>query len=268
MPTAERPLGLVLSRGYLNRGQEALARRARDDARSALLCIFLNQRQFGPGEEYALYPRDAERDLALAEAGGFDVLWLPTEQDIYPKGFMTEVRAAPIEGALQSVVRPEVLRAHLTSVLRVLGMTGARAVYYGERDLHKAAVLRLVLRDLAMDVEVSEVPTVREEDGLSLGAMNTRLRTEERGNAPRLYAALQEAQELFSCHGEVDATRLLGRTSAALTRIPGFRLQYVLLMDPVTLTERQHAAPGDLLLAGGSFGRTRLRDVVRLPARA
>ena len=240
-------------------------RAAQQDGLLAVLCIFLSHRQFGPGEEYALYPRDSQHDLEFALAEGVDVLWLPKETEVYPPGFGTELRMPELEKALYGVVGPEVLRAQLTSVVRLIGLSRAQALYYGEQDWYKAAATRIALGDLALPTQVLIAPTLRAEDGLALGSMNARLRPEERRSAALIFQALQDAQNLFTRHGESEATRLLGRTSAALTRIPGFRLQYVHLMDPVTLAERSRAVPGDLLMAGGYFGRTRLQDAVRLP---
>ncbi|MDA8345799.1 MAG: pantoate--beta-alanine ligase [Thermaerobacter sp.] len=260
-----RQVGLIITRGYLHEGHGALVHSVQDQGRLAVLCVFLNQRQFGPGEDYALYPRDSRHDVEFAEQVGVDVLWLARDQDVYPPGFCTEVRMPQLENALHGVTGPEVLRAQLTAVVRLIGLARAQAVYYGEQDWYKAAALRIALTDLAIGTVVETTPTKREADGLALRSLNERLRPEERRSASLIYGALQEAQELFSRHGEVEATRLLGRTSAALTRIPGFRLQYVHLVDPATLSERRRASPGDLLMAGGYFGRTRLDDAVRLP---
>ncbi len=258
------PIGLVVTRGYLHAGHGALVRAAHEMGRAVVLCIFLSHRQFGPGEDFTLYPRDSERDREFAEQAGVDVFWQPAEEDVYPRGMSTEVHMPRLEQAINGVVRPEVLRSQITAMVRLIGLTKAASVYYGEQDWYKAAAMRIVLSDLAVGTEIETVPTRRAEDGLALGSLNERLRPQERQSAARIFEALKWAQELFA-NGEVEATRLLGRTSAALTRIPGFRLQYVHLVDPATLAERPKAAPGDILMAGGYFGRTRLDDAVRLP---
>jgi pantoate--beta-alanine ligase len=258
------PIGLIVTRGYLHGGHGALVRTAHERGRAVVLCVFLSHRQFGPGEDFTLYPRDSERDREFAEQEGVDILWQPTEEDVYPRGMATEVHMPRLEHALSGVVRPEVLRSQLTAMVRLIGLTRASSVYYGEQDWYKAAAMRIALSDLASGTEVETVPTRRADDGLALGSMNERLRPQERQSAARIFEALKWAQELFT-NGEVEATRLLGRTSAALTRIPGFRLQYVHLVDPGTLAERTKAAPGDILMAGGYFGRTRIDDAVRLP---
>lgn len=254
-----------MTRGYLHEGHAALVSLAQAHGLRAVVCAFLSHRQFGPGEDYALYPRDKRHDEEFAEAAGVDVLWLPSEEDVYPRGLSTEVHMPQIEQVLSGVVHADILCAQVTATLRLVGLARAETVYYGEQDWYKAAATRIALADLAIRTQVEVAPTSRAPDGLALGTMNERLRPEERRSASYVFRALQEAQNLFAQHGEVESTRLLGRTSAALTRIPGFRLQYVHLLNPTTLVEQHRASPGDLLMVGGYFGRTRIADAVRLP---
>ena len=241
-----------------------MVRKAREDGYCVVLAIFLHQRQFAPGENVALYPRDPERDLDVARECAADVLWDVREEDAYPPGFATELLQRGLERTLSGVIHPEVLRIQLTTSVRLLNILGARSAYFGELDSYKALALRQTLSDLALPAEVRLAPTARETDGLAYSSLNVNLYPEERRNATQIYSTLREAQRLFAKEGETEVTRLLGRTSAALTRIPGFRLQYVRLLDPTTLLERTHAHLGDIVMTGGYFGRTRLSDAVHL----
>jgi hypothetical protein len=175
------------------------------------------------------------------------------------------VRLPSIERTLSGVVHPEVLRSQVTLTVRLLSLVGARAVYFGELDWYKARAVGRALLDLGLRCEVQIVETARSELGLAYAALNAKLSPEELRNATRIYACLKDARSLFADRGEHEVTRLLGRTSAALTRIPGFRLQYVHLLDPDTLLESDRAHTGDILMIGGFFGRTRVADAIRLP---
>lgn len=265
LATGNEP-ALILTRGFLHPGHRQLAAAAAAAGYATVLGIFLHPRQFAPGDSPSLYPRDASGDLERAALYGVDVFWRVEERDVYPPGFATELCLPPVERTLSGVVHPEVLRSQITLTFRLLSLAKAQAVYFGELDWHKARSVERVLKDLALPCEVRVVDTARDEHGLAYSALNAKLTPEELLSAGRIHGCLSDAQTLFAVRGEDEVTRLLGRTSAALTRIPGFRLQYVHLLDPETLTERARAHPGDLLMIGGFFGRTRVADAVRLPA--
>ncbi len=260
-----RELALILTRGFLHPGHRRLVEVAATAGYATVLGIFLHPRQFGPGDSPSLYPRDLDGDLQRAAEYGVDLFWQVGERDVYPSGFATELRLPPFERTLSGVVHPEVLRSQVTVTFRLLSLARVRAVYFGELDWYKARCVERALKDLALPCDVHIAETARDEQGLAYSAMNAKLAPEELRQAARINACLLEARSLFADRGENEATRLLGRTSAALTRIPGFRLQYVHLLDPDTLSERERAHPGDVLMIGGFFGRTRVADAVRLP---
>ncbi len=260
-----KSLALILTRGFLHPGHRKLVTAAAESGYATAIGVFLHSRQFAPGDSPALYPRDAAGDVERAAEYGADLYWGVGERDVYPPGFATELRLPALERTLAGVVHPEVLRSQLTLTFRLLSLAKASAIYFGELDWYKARCVERTLEDLALPCSVQIVDTARDEQGLAYSALNAKLTPEELRNASRIHACLSEARSLFADHGEDEVTRLLGRTSAALTRIPGFRLQYVHLLDPVSLTERQRAHPGDLLMIGGFFGRTRIADATRLP---
>lgn len=261
----EKDLAIILTRGFLHPGHRHLVSEAAEAGYTSIVGVFLHPRQFAPGDSPSLYPRDTAGDLERAAEYGADIYWQVGESDVYPPGFATEIRLPAIERTLSGVVHPEVLRSQITLTFRVLALARASAIYFGELDWYKARCVERSLEDLAQPCSVRIVETARDEQGLAYSALNAKLMPEELRNASRIYACLREARSLFRDHGEDEVTRLLGRTSAALTRIPGFRLQYVHLLDPLSLAERQRARTGDLLMIGGFFGRTRIADAVRLP---
>ena len=261
-----RKLALIVTRGYLHPGHRCLVEAAHADGCMAVLAAFLHPRQFAPGDSPSLYPRDLAGDEDRARVYGADILWQVGERDVFSPGFATELRLPAIERTLAGVVHPEVLRSQVTLTFRLIGLAQAQAIYFGELDWYKAHCVERALKDLARACEVRIAETSRDEQGLAYSALNAKLAPDEVRHAAQIYGCLKEAQSLFADRGEDEVTRLLGRTSAALTRIPGFRLQYVHLLDPDTLAERTRAHPGDLLMIGGFFGRTRLADAVRLPA--
>ena len=258
-------LALILTRGFLHPGHRELVAAARADGLATVLGIFLHPRQFAPGDNPSLYPRDVAGDLERAREYGVDIYWQIAERDVYPLGFGTELRQPALERTLAGVVHPEVLRSQVTLTFRLISLARAKAIYFGELDWYKARSVSQALRDLGLDCDVRIAETARDEHGLAYSAMNAKLMPEDLRAASRIHACLREAQSLFVDRGEYEVTRLLGRTSASLTRIPGFRLQYVHLLDPDTLAERERARAGDVLMIGGFFGRTRVADAVRLP---
>lgn len=256
--------GFILTKGYLHAGHASLIRRSAADGLRPCVCVLLAHHQFGPGENYALYPRDAQRDRAVAEEAGAAVLWQAQEQEMQPQRMAVEVAMPHFEQQMSAFLRPETIRGYATQMARLLGMFRPERVYFGEIDWHWAVVTRQLMAALSLPGEAEICPTVREPDGLAVSARNVRLTPEDRRHAPEVAQSLFAAQRLFADSGESESSRLVGRTSAMLTRIPGFRLQYLRLLDPDDLMERSQARPGDILLMAGYFGATRLIDCVRL----
>lgn len=258
------PVGFILTKGYLHAGHASLIRHSAEDGLRTLVCVLLAHHQFGPGENYALYPRDEVRDHTVAEEAGADVFWHASEQDALPSSMWLRVTLPRIEQQMVSFIRPEAVQGYATQMCRLLGLIRPARVYFGEIDWHWAVVTRRLMVDLNLPGEAVILPTVREPDGLAVSARNVRLSPEERRHAPELAQSLFTGRELFRQKGESDSARLVGRTSAMITRVSGFRLQYLRLLDPDDLSERSQARPGDILLMAGYFGATRLIDCIEL----
>lgn len=244
--------------GYFHEGHLTLMRQAVADGPS-VASIFVNSKQFGAGEDFSRYPRDFDRDRTLAEETGIDLLFVPEDDEIYPRGFSTLVDVPQLSALYDGRFRPGHFAGVTTVLSRLFGMIGPQRAYFGQKDYQQTVIVRRMVRDLVIPVEIRVLPTVRESDGLAMSSRNVYLHSRERAEAPRIHAALEQADQLF-LEGEKDASRLLGRTAAALSRIPGFRIQYLALTHPETMEEQEEAHPGDVLLTAGFFSQTRLID--------
>jgi pantoate--beta-alanine ligase len=186
----EGELGLVPTMGAFHEGHLALFRAARDENQLVVASLFVNPAQFGEGEDLERYARDEERDAAFAEDAGVDVLFVPAAEEIYPAGFETWVEVERLGSILEGEHRPGHFRGVATVCLKLFNLVRPRRAYFGQKDAQQVAVVRRMVRDLAVPVEIRVVPTVRDEDGLALSSRNAYLSTEERGQALALPRAL------------------------------------------------------------------------------
>lgn len=267
---ARRSIGFVPSMGFLHEGHVALLRASKDENDLTVLSIYVNPSQFGPNEDLERYPRDMDRDLALAESEGVDVVFAPSNETMYPKGLAGQVVWID-PGRLGSMLEGEFRNGHFrgvaTVVDKLLHMVGPSRVYLGQKDAQQAVVITRMIRDLAFDVEVRVVPTVREPDGLALSSRNVYLSPEERAQAPVLFKALYGAKHRFES-GQRSSEALVRLVKESLARdAPLAQIDYVALVDKDTLL----AVEGDvqqygLLCLAARFGKTRLIDNVVLEA--
>ena len=183
-------IGLVPTMGAFHEGHLALFRAARDENELVVASLFVNPAQFAEGEDLARYPRDEARDAQLAEDAGVDVLFLPQADEIYPPGFETWVEVERLGSMLEGRHRPGHFRGVATVCLKLFNLVQPRRAYFGQKDAQQVAVVRRLVRDLAVPVEIRVVPTVRDEDGLALSSRNAYLSTEERERALALPRAL------------------------------------------------------------------------------
>jgi pantoate--beta-alanine ligase len=255
----DHPLGLVPTMGYLHEGHLSLARRAREECRSVAVSIFVNPTQFGPGEDLSTYPRDLERDLHLLEAAQVDLVWTPTPEIMYPRGFQTWVEVTEVGRPLEGEQRPGHFRGVTTVVSKLFHAVQPARAYFGQKDAQQAAVIQQMTRDLNFPVEIVVCPTVREPDGLALSSRNTYLTPEQRRAAPVLHRALLAAREAYA-NGERQAEALRRTAAEVLSAEPLAQVQYVSCADPETLQELEHVGGKALLSLAVFFGKTRLID--------
>lgn len=257
-----RPLGLVPTMGALHEGHLTLVRRAREDNATVATSIFVNPTQFGANEDLATYPRDMERDLALLEAEGVDLVYAPTPEEVYPPGFDTWVEPGALAERLEGAARPGHFRGVATVVTKLLNVVNPDRGYFGQKDGQQLAVIRQLARDLNLGLEIVAVPTVRDADGLALSSRNAYLTREQREAAPVIYRALSEARDLWS-RGETNAETLRLAARKILGDEPLIEeIDYVSVADATTLVELAEVDTPALVSTAVRLGRTRLIDNV------
>jgi pantoate--beta-alanine ligase len=252
-------LGLVPTMGYLHEGHLSLVARARAENAAAAASIFVNPTQFGPNEDLARYPRDLPRDLALLEAAGVDLVFVPEAGEIYPPGFATAVEVRGVTDVLEGAVRPGHFAGVATVVAKLFNIVQPTRAYFGQKDAQQCVVIRAMARDLNLPAEVVVAPTVREADGLALSSRNSYLTPEQRAVAPAIYRGLSAAKALFD-GGERDAEALRRAIRAAIEAEPQMSIDYVSVADPETLRELAQVASQALASTAVRLGTTRLID--------
>ncbi|GIV87881.1 MAG: pantothenate synthetase [Chloroflexus sp.] len=253
-------LGFVPTMGYLHQGHLALVERARAECPAVAVSIFVNPTQFGPHEDYARYPRDTARDLALLEAAGVDLVFIPTVEEMYPAGFGTYVIQPAADEVLEGAARPGHFRGVATVVCKLFNIIQPTKSYFGQKDAQQTVVVRQMVRDLNIPVEIVIVPTVREPDGLALSSRNVYLTPEQRAAAPVLYRALRAAAERYAA-GERSGEVLRAVMREVLSTEPLAKPEYVSVAHPHTLRELDQTGPeGALLSMAVRFDQVRLID--------
>ena len=260
-------VGLVPTMGALHEGHLSLIRAARAENDTVTVSIFVNPTQFGPNEDLKRYPRNLERDRLLCEKAGADLVFAPTDEEMYPAGFSTWVDLEGITEGRCGRSRPGHFRGVATVVTKLFNVCRPDRAYFGEKDAQQLAVIRRMVRDLDMPLVIVPCPTVREADGLAMSSRNVRLTPEERSQAPALYRSLITARELIA-GGERDAAIIDQAIRHTLAEATLGEVDYVELVDADTLAPVQ-VVPGDCLIAlavrfPGSG--TRLIDNVRIKA--
>jgi pantoate--beta-alanine ligase len=257
-------LGFVPTLGYLHEGHLALVRRARAEIDAVAVSIFVYVAQFGPGEDYASYPRDLERDLALLRREAVDLAFIPSVQEIYPPGFDTWVEVGDLGRRLEGEHRPGHFRGVATVVSVLFNIVRPGRACFGQKDGQQVAVIRRLVTDLNMGIQVVVVPTVREPDGLAMSSRNVLLTPEQRQAAPVVYRALSSAHKLWHA-GERRGGRLRTEVRGlleAVSQISG--VDYVSVAHASTLEEMETVAEGAMVSVAVRMGRTRLIDNVLL----
>jgi len=263
-------IALVPTMGYLHDGHLSLMREARLRADQggrpglSLATIFVNPTQFGPAEDLARYPRDLDGDLAKCAAAGVDLVLAPEDPAaVYPAGFQTWVEVGEVSKGLCGDRRPGHFRGVATVVAKLLGLSRPHLALFGEKDWQQLQVLRRMVLDLDMGVEVLGMPIVREPDGLAMSSRNAHLSADERVRAVAISRALEEARRRAAAGDRDPRDLAAGITRAVLAA--GMRVDYAELVHPETLRPVLRAEPGTRALVAAFLGRTRLIDNVALP---
>jgi pantoate--beta-alanine ligase len=256
-------IGFVPTMGYLHEGHLFLARRAKAENDVSVVSIFVNPTQFGPKEDFARYPRDPERDLALLEKERTDLVLMPPVEEMYPPGISTWVDVEGVTKRLEGAARPGHFRGVTTVVAKLFNIVEPTRAYFGQKDAQQAMVIQKMVTDLNMNLEVVVVPTQREPDGLAMSSRNVYLNPEERQAAVVLWKSMSLAQGLWQ-KGERDAEKLRHDMVALINKEPLARVDYVSIADPLTLDELSHIKGSALVSMAVYFGKTRLIDNMTL----
>lgn len=257
---AGQRIALVPTMGALHAGHMALIDAARANADKVIATIFVNPMQFGPAEDLALYPRQEEADSELLKAHGCDAVWLPSVEDIYPPGFATTVTVAGVSERWDGQSRPGHFAGVATVVAKLLIAVGPDAALFGEKDFQQLAVIRRMVSDLGLPVEIVGVPTMRDGDGLALSSRNAYLTAEQRAGALALPRALEEARASIESGEYILASTLLAVAKAKLGEAGFTKVDYLALVDADTLEPLDHARGKMRLIAAATIGKTRLID--------
>ena len=251
-------MALVPTMGALHAGHMALVAEARARADHVAASIFVNPTQFGPGEDLSRYPRQERQDLAMLEAAGCDLVWLPAVEDMYPDGFSTTVKVSGISDRWEGEARPGHFDGVATVVAKLLLAVRPQLALFGEKDFQQLAVIRRMVADLGIPVEVIGVPTLREPDGLALSSRNAYLSPDERKRAVALPNALKAARDGIA-GGESVGTALRGAKQTLVDA--GFlKIDYVALVDADTLEPLDAPKGAMRLVTAATLGTTRLID--------
>jgi pantoate--beta-alanine ligase len=256
----ERTIGLVPTMGALHEGHLSLLRAARERCDVVVVSLFVNPTQFDEQADLDAYPRDEARDAGLAAAAGADLLFAPSPEEVYPPGFATTVHVAgltePLEGEQRGVAHFDGVA---TVVTKLLNMVGPDVAFFGQKDAQQAIVVRRLVADLDLPVEIDVRPTVREADGLALSSRNARLRSAERERALALPRALEAARAAYA-RGERDAAALTAAARAAMAPF-AVEPEYLALVHPKTLAPLSSVdGDGALVAVAARVGATRLID--------
>ena len=257
------PVGLVPTMGYLHEGHLSLVRRARADNPSAVVSIFVNPTQFGPQEDLDSYPHDTKRDLALLEKEAIDVVFIPSADEMYPESFNTWVEVGKVTERLEGASRSSHFKGVTTVVAKLFNIIRPTRAYFSQKDAQQAVVIKKMVAELNMNLEIVILPTVREPDGLAMSSRNKHLNHNERQAAVVLYQALTLVRKLWA-EGEKDAGRLRQEMIGLIQREPLASIDYVSIANAETLDELDTVNPPALVSLAVKMGRTRLIDNIVL----
>lgn len=252
-------VGLVPTMGYLHDGHKSLIERACKENDRVVVSIFVNPIQFGPTEDLESYPRDLEKDSALCESVGANLIFHPTPEEMYPNGFCSFVDMDVLTKELCGLSRPTHFRGVCTVVSKLFNIVKPDRAYFGEKDAQQLSVIKRMVSDLNMDIEIIGCPIVRESDGLAKSSRNTYLNSEERKAALILSKSIKAGKALFE-QGETDAKKLTDAMKDIISSEPLAHIDYVKIVDLLTMQQIDKLDRPFLTAIAVYIGKTRLID--------
>ncbi len=241
-------IGLVPTMGALHEGHISLVKMAAEHADTVVVSIFVNPTQFGPSEDFAKYPRTLDSDMKLCEDAGADIIFAPTAEDLYPRGYSTYITEELIAKPLEGVSRPVHFRGVTTIVAKLFNICRPDLAIFGQKDAQQVAVIKKMVTDLNFTVDVITAPTIREADGLAMSSRNRYLTTGQRQDALAISRALFKARDMVAA-GELRADRLVAEATHILSQQRRVRVIYVSLSDRTTMEPIREVLPGKAILA-------------------
>ena len=252
-------VGFVPTMGYLHEGHLALVKQARIENSAVIVSIYVNPTQFGPREDFGAYPRELNRDLELLRGEGVDIVFVPSDEEMYPPEFSSWVDVEKVTERLEGASRPRHFRGVATVVAKLFNIVQPSRAYFGQKDAQQVVVIKRMVADLNMGIEVVVVPTVRESDGLAMSSRNIYLSPGERQAATILFKALTLARQLRR-GGEKDAEKIRRQMTSLIQKEPLARIDYVSIADAETLEELSLIDRPALASLAVRIGKTRLID--------
>ncbi len=265
----KKTIGLVPTMGCFHEGHLGLMKQARNECDCVVTSLYVNPTQFAPSEDFDAYPRDLQRDVALAERAGVDFLFCPEDIEIYGFDNLTYVEVEKLSGKLCGKSRPSHFRGVATIVAKLFNIVKPDKAYFGQKDAQQTVVIAKMVRDLNFDLEIRVVPTEREQDGLAMSSRNAYLSSSEREAALVLHQCLQSAKNLVES-GELMAERVRDAMRQMISGEPQVELEYISICDNTTLEEVPWIEGEILIALAAQVGKARLIDnvVVRVESDA
>ncbi|MCX7856546.1 MAG: pantoate--beta-alanine ligase [Deltaproteobacteria bacterium] len=255
----DKIIGFVPTMGFLHEGHLSLVRKSKEMTDVTVVSIFVNPIQFGPNEDFEMYPRDLERDRSLLEKEKVDVLFIPEKDEMYGEDYKTYVRVQEMEDYLCGKTRKGHFQGVATVVTKLFNIVKPHLAFFGQKDYQQLKIIEKLVRDLNMDVNIVACPTIREPDGLAMSSRNTYLSQEERKKAQHIYMALIKAEELFK-KGERNAKKLVEEARNLLSSVEGLEIEYISVVDCETLEELEWINDSGVVAIACRIGKTRLID--------
>lgn len=262
--SAGRSIGLVPTMGALHEGHLALIRAARSASEFVVVSIFVNPTQFGPNEDFARYPRTFEADRKTCEEAGADLIFAPSADEVFPAGTTTHVEVPDLQNVLCGQSRPGHFRGVCTVVLKLFNIVQPDVAVFGAKDFQQSLIIRHMVRDLNVPVQIQVGPTVREADGLALSSRNRYLTPDQRAAAPRIYAELKQARDQVLAN-PANVAEIEAALNESLGAIPGAKVNYARILDADTLQPIERFESSAVAAVAVFFGNTRLIDNITIP---
>ncbi|MBN2453457.1 MAG: pantoate--beta-alanine ligase [Candidatus Omnitrophica bacterium] len=260
-----KSIGFVPTMGYLHEGHMSLVRAARKHADVVVMSIFVNPLQFAPAEDYDKYPRDLNRDEELAGTAGVDIIFCPAAKDMYPEGYTTYVDVEGLSSFLCGVSRPGHFKGVTTIVSKLFNIIRPDIAYFGQKDAQQVAIIKKMVKDLNMDIEIKSMPIVRERDGLAMSSRNVYLSEGQRSEALVLNQSLAKAAALVKA-GERDPEKIIKTMAEMIAKKPSVKIGYISVVDSEKLTDLRAISKEALIAVAAFVGKTRLIDNIIVKA--